>query len=472
MAQKRVPNRFGRINVSIISVIVILASVLAGILLYGKDVLKREMFNYGWQLSRNVHSGIAQAGRRDFAAFEAANDSLVSAFLDRNGSSIDSGRLSLDSADQLIRNHKQIYRQYFDDADSVKALLEQSGMDTDVGLRVEIGFFGVIYHHRDLVPLFDSLLRRDSLLRTIYSDFPGRDQTFSTRGIRIRGEHFRVDYRAYVHPLHLRDDLLRRVMPIFIFLLLAFLAIGFFSAFTIRTMLRQQRISDLKTDFINNITHELNTPLATIAVATKMLGVGGSDPEKVRNLSGVIDRQNHILQQMVSAITQFSEGVPEALGEAPLMQPVAEIRKVISEFELLNQDQPMEIHSRLEIPPRAAIRMDPSIFSNALNNVLDNALKYRDPSRKGVITLVAVSLDHILEISVNDNGIGMKKDQLKYIFEKFYRVPAGDLHNVKGMGLGLYFVKKNVEAARGTIRVESREGQGSTFIFRFPLILQ
>ncbi|HUX85278.1 MAG TPA: HAMP domain-containing sensor histidine kinase [Chitinophagaceae bacterium] len=470
MAQKRPPNRSGRINVSIISVMVILASVLVGILFYGHDVLKREMFNYGWQLSRNVHSGIAQAGRREFAAFETANDSLISAFLDRNGAAIDSGRLDRDSAIRLIQEHKQIYLHYFHDPDSVKALLEQSGMDSAVGLRVEIGFFSLNYHHRDLVPLFNSLLRRDSLLRTIYSDFSGRDHTFFTRGIRIRGEHFRVDYRAAVHPIHLRGDLIRRVTPIFIFLLLAFLAMGFFSAFTIRTMLRQQRISDLKTDFINNITHEFNTPLATIAVATKMLQDVGQDSEKVRDLSGMIDRQNHILQQMVSTITQFSEGAPESQGEIPLMQPVGEIRKIISEFEVVNKEQQLEIHSRLEINPQATIRMDPSIFSNMLNNVLDNALKYRDPSRTSVITMVAVSMDHILEISVNDNGMGMKKDQLRYIFEKFYRVPSGDLHNVKGMGLGLYFVKKNVDGVGGSVRVESKEGQGSTFIFRFPLV--
>jgi two-component system phosphate regulon sensor histidine kinase PhoR len=460
------------INVSIVSIILILACVLAGIILYGRDVLKREMFNYGWQLSHNVHSGIAQAGRRDFAAFESANDSLVNAFINNNAGSLDSGSLSPDSAKSLITGHKRIYLRYFHDMDSVKSLLAQSGMDTSIGLRVEIGFFSVVYHERDLVPLFDSLLHKDSVLRTIYGNFSGRDSQFFTRGVRIRGEHFRVDYRAFIRPYRLTDELLKRVLPIFIFLLVAFVAIGFFSIFTIRTMLNQQRISDQKTDFINNITHEFNTPLATIAVVTKMLkdAAAKPDPEKIRSLSVMIDRQNGILQQMVSTISQFSEEPSRSLVDPPLLYPRQELGKILTEFQMLIREDAVELNSRLDISPEAAIRMDPAVFSNIVNNVLDNAMKYRSATRPAVITVMAVSLDSILEISVADNGAGMKKDQLKFIFEKFYRIPSGDLHNVKGMGLGLYFVKKNVEAARGTVRVESREDQGSTFIFRFPLV--
>ena len=461
-----------RINISILSIILILGCVLTGIFLYGREILRRESFNYRRQLSRSVHSGIAQAGRTDFTAFESANDSLMDVFISSiSKQGLDSGTINPSAAKNLIRAHKEIYRRYFHDMDSVKSILSQYGMDTAFGLEVGIGFFNVSFNHQHGFPVFDSLLHHDRDLRTIFRYTRKNQPAVFTRGIRIRGSHYRVGYYAIIYPYRLMDDLGKRIFPLFLSLGLAFLAMLFFSVFTIRTMLKQQRISDQKTDFINNITHEFNTPLATIAVVTQMMqnGADGMDKEKIRSLAGMINRQNHILQQMISTIMQFAEGITENPGSGPQTYPKQEIEKVLQDFLALNAGQSVKVTSRLDFPQEASIRMDPAVFSNVLGNILDNALKYRAVVRDPEIRVIAVTAEGDLEISISDNGIGMKKDQLKYIFDKFYRVSSGDLHTVKGMGLGLYFVKKNVEASGGKIKVESHVGVGSTFILRFPL---
>ncbi len=238
---------------------------------------------------------------------------------------------------------------------------------------------------------------------------------------------------------------------------------------TIRTLLRQKKIGEIKSDFINNMTHEFKTPLATISLAVDALKnekVSG-DKEKTNYFTGIIKEENKRMNKQVEAILQA------ALLDK---QEVQLNLKRLSANELINNavnniSLPMaEKNGQLIVKLDAEkdiIMADDVHFTNFVNNLLDNALKYS--KENPLIKLTTSNHNNLLKIKIEDNGIGMNKETLSRIFEKFYRAHTGNVHNVKGFGLGLSYVKTMVEAHKGTIKAESILGKGSSFIISFPL---
>lgn len=238
---------------------------------------------------------------------------------------------------------------------------------------------------------------------------------------------------------------------------------------TLRTLLIQKKLGEIKSDFINNMTHEFKTPLATISLAVDALKnekvVG--DKEKTSYFTGIIKEENKRMNKQVETILQA------ALLDK---QEVQLNLKKLSANELIknavnNISLPVnEKGGKLEVKLDAAkdmVMADDVHFTNFVNNLLDNALKYskENPS----IKLTTSNVGHLFKIKIEDNGIGMNKETLSRIFEKFYRAHTGNLHNVKGFGLGLSYVKTMVEAHKGTIKAESTLGKGSAFTISFPL---
>jgi two-component system phosphate regulon sensor histidine kinase PhoR len=240
---------------------------------------------------------------------------------------------------------------------------------------------------------------------------------------------------------------------------------------TVRTMLQQKKIGEMKNDFINNMTHEFKTPLATISLAVDAMRNDKviQDREKLGYFSTIIKEENHRMNRQVETIlkaSQFeSKDVELNLKAVSLHETV---QQVVDNFKLQLEHAGGHITLFLRAPEYIVLA-DAVHLSNLLNNLIDNAIKY---ARKHVplqIQIETLVSNATIIMRIEDNGMGMSRDTLKRIFEKFYRAHTGNQHNVKGFGLGLSYVKSVTEALGGKIKADSTLGQGSVFTLELPL---
>ena len=242
--------------------------------------------------------------------------------------------------------------------------------------------------------------------------------------------------------------------------------------FTIAIIFRQKKLTEIKNDFINNMTHEFKTPISTISLAAQMLqdpSVGKS-PQMFKHISGVINDETKRLRFQVEKVLQMSmferQKVTMKMKEIDANEL---INGVINTFALKVEKHNGKITSNLEAE-ESLIFVDEMHFTNVIFNLMDNAVKYKRPDEELLLDVRTWNESDKLYISIQDNGIGIKKEDLKKIFDKFYRVHTGNLHNVKGFGLGLAYVKKIVQDLKGNIRAESEVGVGTKFIIVLPLL--
>ncbi|MDE1191409.1 MAG: HAMP domain-containing sensor histidine kinase [Arachidicoccus sp.] len=240
---------------------------------------------------------------------------------------------------------------------------------------------------------------------------------------------------------------------------------------TVRIMLQQRNLSKIKSDFINNMTHEFKTPLATISLAVDALHntrVQGNK-EKTQYFSGIIKEENKRMNKHVETILQaaFMEKQELNLNKNEIHVHNI-IEKLIQNFSLQLADKKGEVVTHFNAA-NDLITGDEVHITNLVNNLIDNAVKYSKPDVPPRIVITTTNSAKNLIIQINDNGIGMSKESVKRIFEKFYRAHTGNIHNVKGFGLGMSYVKDIITAHKGKIKVESIPGKGSTFIVELPL---
>lgn len=239
---------------------------------------------------------------------------------------------------------------------------------------------------------------------------------------------------------------------------------------TIRTMLSQKKLSEIKSDFINNMTHEFKTPIATIQLASEALNnqkvIGNQD--QIRYYSGIIQEENRRMNMQVEKILQAAELEKDEIKMQWKQLHVHDIIRKIAENTRL-QMQEIQADFSVDLQARAdLIEADEVHFTNIIINLLDNAVKYS--KENPVIAIRTRNQEGKIQIMVSDNGIGMDRDTQQHIYEKFYRAHTGNLHNVKGFGLGLTYVKNIVDAHRGRIEVQSDLGKGSTFTLSFRTV--
>ena len=239
-------------------------------------------------------------------------------------------------------------------------------------------------------------------------------------------------------------------------------------AYTIHVIIQQKKLSEMKTDFINNMTHEFKTPIATISLAADSINspmISGK-PEKVQRFAHIIKQENKRMNSQVEKVLQmalidkqdFSLNISEVNLHDVVNSAVENIGLQVDKKDgtakaVLEADNPM-------------IEGDMTHISNIINNLLDNANKYSPDEPE--ITVYSRNVPNGVEIKIEDKGIGMNKEQRKHIFDKFYRVHTGDRHDVKGFGLGLSYVKAMMTAHKGIVDVKSELGKGSSFILTFP----
>ena len=260
----------------------------------------------------------------------------------------------------------------------------------------------------------------------------------------------------------------RFVIPSIIFtivLLITFL-------FTLVVIFRQKRYSEIKNDFINNMTHELKTPIASISLAAQMMN-DESVPKTehmMRHLGTIISDESKRLRFLVEKVLQMSmfdkKSVVFKKKELDLNEMVEQIAQT---FSLRVEHTGGKIYTEIEAVD-SAIFVDEVHFQNAITNLMDNAVKYRKQDQPLDIYIRTWNEHGKLCLSIRDTGQGIKKENLRKIFDKFYRVHTGNKHDVKGFGLGLAYVKKVIDLHQGDIKAESELGKGTKFTISLPIL--
>lgn len=251
-------------------------------------------------------------------------------------------------------------------------------------------------------------------------------------------------------------------------ILFILMLIGAF-AYTLVTIRRQKKLSEMKSAFINNLTHEFKTPIATISLAARTLNrMGpGADFQKTKAYASLIDQESKRLENQVDKILQMA--VIDAGNFALDLKTIdahQSIEQVLQSLQLIIEKKEAVVDLQLEAAD-AWIRADELHFFNILYNIVDNAIKY---SPEAPYIRIRTVNTPALRIDIEDNGIGMSKEVQRQIFSAFYRSETGDSHDVKGFGLGLSYVQKMVEAHEGEVRVNSQAGVGTQFQLTFPTI--
>lgn len=279
---------------------------------------------------------------------------------------------------------------------------------------------------------------------------------------------FRIAYDVYVNFTNRSRLILNEMWMILALSLFSLLLVFTVFYITLRNMLLQKRLSEMKTDFINNMTHELKTPLSTISVASSSLGERSiiRQQNKVEELSGLIKRQNKHLSELIDRILDINIWEKDQVKLKPEhIHTEAWIRELVDAFQLEQQGSP-EMNLQVDLGEPSHY-LDQVHMSTVINNLLSNAVKYGNSPCK-----ISISVDDRsgeLALSVSDNGPGIRKEEQKHLFEKFYRGQESKQRVIKGLGLGLYYVKQIVEAHCGTITVRSAPGKGAQFTIKIPM---
>lgn len=241
-----------------------------------------------------------------------------------------------------------------------------------------------------------------------------------------------------------------------------------FFVYIITVILRQRRLSQIKTDFINNMTHEFKTPISTILLSSEVLSDQSitEKPERLSNYAQIIQNESHRLQNQVERILQIATIEKERVElKSKELSMHSIIARSIDTFKLNIEAQGGVIRSELQAE-NDRVKGDEVHMLNVISNLLDNAIKY-SPQQPEIGVKTYNEKDTIC-IEISDKGMGISPAELKQIFEKFYRVNTGNVHDIKGFGIGLHYVDVMIRQHNGRIRVLSKESEGSTFILSLP----
>jgi len=336
--------------------------------------------------------------------------------------------------------------------------LKNAGAETDFRSGYTIRTLSLISFN-DLYPVYSDTTQ------SVKSQLSEALQAYSYTS---EGNYFRIRFDFYIDFTHKSRIIYREMTVTLILAVITILIVIIVFYLTLKNMFLQKKLSDLKTDFINNMTHELKTPLSTIAVATSSLSDEKflKQQERVKEISTLIKKQNRHLTQLIDRILDISiwEKDQVRLEKKPV-HIFQFIKEKLESFQIEYKEHNPSIKDEYMLE-KDYVMLDDVHMTTVLNNLLSNAVKYCDRSPE---ISVKVTIKHNLSIQISDNGIGINKEDQKYIFDKFYRAGKGDFKTVKGMGLGLYYVKQIVTAHGGEIYLNSQPGKGSTFTINIPL---
>lgn len=388
---------------------------------------------------------------------------------------------------ERMKNRVQVYQDFISDSNGT--MIKQQKVVRDMFNE----FFTMNFCMKPVeaidTALVDSLLREELRSKMIDADYkfailpyiahPILYAKMSTKNPALYGSKYKVSLYAgnmFSDPLMLsvifpnEKNYILKTMWVMLACSAIFILIIIYSfSYTVTTIFRQKKLSDIKNDFINNMTHEFKTPISTISLACEVLNDRSieKNQERTDNYVKMINDENKRLGLLVESILQtavldkgeFKLKVSEVDVHEVILQAISNIRLAVSKRE-------GEIVTELDAVHHI-IDADKVHLTNVVYNLLDNALKYS--SENPYIKVTTKNSTNGISVSVSDKGIGISKENQKKIFEKLYRVPTGNVHNVKGFGLGLSYVKAIIEKHNGTISIDSETGNGSTFTLHLPL---
>lgn len=278
-----------------------------------------------------------------------------------------------------------------------------------------------------------------------------------------KGLDFEIKSERYYSIANWEQTIISQMAGLLIFSVLLMVFVVYLYYLSLKNLVNQKRIADIKTDFVNNITHEFQTPLATMDIAIKTLQRKENEmsPEHYKSTLSLLERQNDRLQKLFRQVTEASVS-PVANTQAEIRISCGEIKEMIEDFKLSKPNTLINCHQTKD---DITVRIDRFHLNTILVNLLDNAVKYG-------ATQIDIELDATeknFSLGIRDNGRGIPVKEHNAIFDKFYRVEKGNIHDSKGLGLGLFYVKQLVETYKGNLKVESEENKGALFLITIPL---
>lgn len=333
------------------------------------------------------------------------------------------------------------------------------GLESRIKSKIYVNYIDLI-DTQEKISVFrasDEMLRKQSSQKSIPV------YTFTSEG-----NNYKISFDYYIDVANKEAIMIKELSLTLIFSFISFVIIIVIFIGTLKNYMEEKRLSNLKTDFINNMTHELKTPLSTITVAAKTLRHKTviTSPEKIKDTSRMISKQSVQLNELINLILEISMWERTQFQLDRKVTDMESIIREISDNFINGCGSKCRYTDNIDLKGVKA-EIDLLYFTTMINNLLNNALKYsgKDPE----VSLQAYTRNNYLVIKVKDNGIGISRSDQKNIFDKFYRVSTGNIHKAKGLGLGLYYVKKIAEEHGGFVDVSSKKGKGSVFIVNIPL---
>ncbi|MFT3945911.1 MAG: HAMP domain-containing sensor histidine kinase [Agriterribacter sp.] len=377
-----------------------------------------------------------------------------------------------DSIFTTLRRHESIeailadYKQQKGIKDSLECALVIESLD----LLLEDGNYISLYHKKETYALINAAYQRPEGIRIgghLKNINIQNRTTGLTVSIPIPGT-YKIVFALYVDTHNRVREVINKMMPVLVLSLISLLIIVTMFYITFRNWLRQKHLSEMKTDFINSITHEFNTPITAITVANRSLQNDkiAEKKENIHALSGIIQRQAGRLQKLVGQVLDLT-----TLNELSLQKEQYSLHNLLDEilldYRLNLVDKEVKLNLRKEAQ-NDTVFLDRFYFTTMLLNIMDNGIKYNNQQVKE-ITVSTSNTKKYIQITVQDNGIGMTEETKKNIFKKFYRSKDDGMAEVSGLGLGLYYVKQSADAHGWGLFVGSTPGEGSTFIITIPV---
>ncbi|OOG78503.1 sensor histidine kinase KdpD [Flavobacterium sp. A45] len=302
-------------------------------------------------------------------------------------------------------------------------------------------------------------------LKSLNNAFLVRNYVSTTNGPETLKEYkLLTEDSMYVSVIDWEMIIFERMKMVLLLSLLSILTLITLFAIAIKALIKQKKVSDVKTDFINNITHELKTPLTTLGISTKILERKDirENEEQFSSVLNTISRQNNRLQNLIDQVMANSLGENDIELQKEKIIAESFLNAIVADFKVAFPKVTLETHFNTK---ETLLVLDKFHLTTAILNVLENAVKYGS----NTITIKTELIKNQFNISIKDDGIGISKSKHSLLFDKFYRVEQGNLHNVKGLGLGLYYVNQIIKAHQGTIAVISDLGKGSEFKIMFKV---
>ena len=304
-----------------------------------------------------------------------------------------------------------------------------------------------------------------SVTRT-FSQYDYIDQTEG--GITTQHYNLEIKFKDLMYIEDKNNIVFKQMLGLLIGSLFLFLVMLGLFYYSLKSLITQKKLSTVKTDFINNITHELKTPLATLGIATKSLKNQQilNKPEALENSLAIIERQNERIQKLIDQVMTNSLTAEHLKLKLQSLEIISFLKQLSEDFSISVTDKQLSLEASFQQEP-VYVAIDKFYFSTAILNVLDNAVKYS----KGEVNISLSTLTDkgFFILKIKDQGIGIPKAAQHYLFDKFYRVSQGNLQSNQGLGLGLYYTQQIILAHGGVLSVESEQGKGSTFIIKIPM---